>query len=124
MVDFVFGRGWREGADGSRKDVLIVLPASEHPAPTTLNRLANEFSLKDVLNSSWAVRPQELVRDRGQSILVLEDPGGQLLSGLLRTPMDVGRFLRLAVGIAAAVGEVHQHGLIHKDIKPANILVN
>jgi hypothetical protein len=38
--------------------------------------------------------------------------------------MEVGRFLRLATGIAASLGKVHQHGLIHKDIKPANIMVN
>ena len=38
--------------------------------------------------------------------------------------MEVGRFLRLAIGVAAALGKVHQRGLIHKDIKPANILVN
>ncbi len=76
------------------------------------------------MDRTWAVRPLELVRDRGQTILVLEDPGGELLGGLLDTPMEVGRFLRLAVGVAAALGKVHQHGLIHKDIKPANILVN
>jgi PAS domain S-box-containing protein len=38
--------------------------------------------------------------------------------------MDVERFLRLALGIATALGKVHQHGLIHKDIKPANIMVD
>jgi serine/threonine protein kinase len=37
---------------------------------------------------------------------------------------DVENFLRLAVGVATALGKVHQDGLIHKDIKPANILVN
>jgi predicted ATPase len=47
-----------------------------------------------------------------------------LLGGLLGAPMEVGRFLRLAIGVAAALGKVHQRGLIHKDIKPANILVN
>ena len=120
----VFGRGWREGAGGERKDVLIVLPASEQPTPATLDRLAHEYSFKDELDSTWAVRPLELVRDRGQTILVLEDPGGELLGGLLGAPMEVGRFLRIAVGVAAALGKVHQHGLIHKDIKPANILVN
>ena len=70
------------------------------------------------------MRPLELVRDRGQTILVFEDPGGTLLGGLLGMPMEMGRFLRVAIGIAAALGKVHQHGLIHKDIKPANILVN
>ena len=120
----VFCRGWRDGAKRRRKDVLIVLPASAQSTTTTVDRLAYEYSLKDELDGTWAVRPLELVRDRGRTILVLEDPGGELLGGLLGMPMDVGRFLRIAVGIAAALGKVHQRGLIHKDIKPANILVN
>ena len=117
-------RGQRDIAEDERKDVLIVRPASDQPIPATLDRLAHEYSLKDELDSTWAVRPLELVRDRGQTILVLEDPGGELLGGLLGTPMEVGRFLRIAVGVAAALGKLHQRGLIHKDIKPANILVN
>jgi serine/threonine protein kinase len=40
----------------------------------------------------------------------------------LGAPMDVGRFLRVAIGIAKALGRFH--GLVHKDIKPANILVD
>ena len=120
----VFGRGWREGAGGRRRDVLLVLPASEQPTPNTLDRIAHEYSFKNELGSTWAVRPLELVRDRGRTILELEDPGGALLSGFLGTPMDIERFLRIAVGIVTALGKMHQHGLIHKDIKPANILVN
>jgi PAS domain S-box-containing protein len=120
----VLARGWREG-EGGGKDVLIVLPASEQPTQTILDRIAHEYSFKDELDSTWAVLPLELTRDRGgKLILVLEDPGGELLGGLLGTPMEVGLFLRLAVGVAAALGKVHQHRLIHKDIKPANILVN
>jgi serine/threonine protein kinase len=57
-------------------------------------------------------------------VLVLEDPGGELLERLLGKPMELGRFLRLAVNLAAALGKLHQRGLIHKDIKPANILVD
>jgi PAS domain S-box-containing protein len=120
----ILGRGWRGRAGDARKDVLIVLASAEQPAPTTLERLAREYSFKDELDGTWAARPLELVQERGQSILVLEDPGGELLSAYAGSPMEVERFLRIAVGVAAALGKVHQHGLIHKDIKPANILVN
>ena len=57
-------------------------------------------------------------------MLILEDPGGEPLDRLLGEPMELRRFLRYAVGLAAALGKLHQQGLIHKDIKPANILVN
>src|ERR1700722_5408740 len=55
---------------------------------------------------------------------MLEDPGGEPLDGLLGAPMELGRFLRLAVCIATALGKFHQRGLVHKDLKPAHILVN
>ena len=104
--------------------VLAVVAISEPPSPASLDRLAHEFSLKDELDSAWAIRPLELERDRSRTVLILEDPGGEPLAKLLDSPMDVERFLRLALGITRALGKVHQHGLIHKDIKPANIMVD
>ena len=89
------------------------------PVPATLDRLAHEYGLKDELDGAWAVRPLELVRERGRTMLVLEDPGGEPLERLLGQPMEVGAFLRLAIGIVAALGRLHQRGLVHKDIKPA-----
>jgi PAS domain S-box-containing protein len=103
--------------------VLAVVPAAEHPSPASLDRLAREFALKDELDAAWALRPLELTRDRGRTMLVLEDRGGEPLATRLGSPMEVGRFLPVAIGTAAALGKVHQHGLIHKDIKPANIMV-
>jgi hypothetical protein len=59
--------------------VLALLPATEHPSPACLDRLAHEYDLKDELDGAWAVRPLELVRDRDRTVLVLEDPGGNTL---------------------------------------------
>jgi serine/threonine protein kinase len=39
-------------------------------------------------------------------------------------PLDVIRFLRIAIGLTTALGQIHQRSLIHKDIKPANVLVD
>ncbi|WP_154073872.1 trifunctional serine/threonine-protein kinase/ATP-binding protein/sensor histidine kinase [Bradyrhizobium erythrophlei] len=112
------------GTDGGRRAVLAVLPASESPRAATLDRLAHEYSLKDELDGTWAVRPLEFGRNGSQHMLVLEDPGGEPLDGLLGAPLELGRFLRLAIGIATALGKAHQRGLVHKDLKPAHILVN
>ena len=38
--------------------------------------------------------------------------------------MEIGQFLRLAVALSGALGQLHGRGLIHKDIKPANVLVD
>ena len=120
----VFRRGWRLRADGHRLAVLAVAPALEHPAPATLDRLAHEYGLKDELDGAWAARPLEIIRERGRTVLVLEDPGGEPLEGLLGQPMALGRFLHLALGLVATIAALHQRGLIHKDIKPAHILVD
>jgi PAS domain S-box-containing protein len=120
----VFRRGWRLNDDGNRRAVLFVVPAADHPSRSTLERLSHEYELRDDLDGAWAVRPLDLVRDAGRTMLVLEDAGGEPLDRLVGAPMEMGRFLRTAISIIVALGELHQSGLVHKDVKPANILVN
>src|SRR5947209_241603 len=96
----IFCRRWRDSPDRDRSAVLAVLPAAEHPTPGSLDRLTHEYGLKEDLDAAWAARPLELVRERGRTVLVLDDPGGEPLDRLLGAPMEVGSFLRFAIGIA------------------------
>jgi PAS domain S-box-containing protein len=118
----VFCRSDSQAGYGST--LLAVLPAAEHPTAATLDRLAHEYGLRDELEDSWAAQPLELVRERGRHRLLLKDPGGAPLDRLIGPRMEVGRFLRLAIALAVAVGRLHGRGLVHKDIKPTNILLN
>src|ERR1700736_3392035 len=120
----VLCRGWLDDGNGDRTAVLAVLSASEHPTPALLDRLAHEYGLKDELDGRSAVRPLAFVREPGRTVLLLEEPGGEPLNRLLGRPMEMGQFLRLAVSLSAALRRLHERGLIHKDIKPSNVLVN
>ncbi|MGF6660703.1 PAS domain S-box-containing protein [Paraburkholderia atlantica] len=116
---------WREQSSAAAgHNVLFARLAAEQPMPASLDRLAHELALKDELDSAWAVRPLRLVRENGQVSLAFEDPGGEPLARLLGTPLEIGYFLEIACGIAAALGKLHQRGLVHKDLKPAHILVH
>jgi len=112
--------------EGEPSTVLVVAPVSEYPSPGSLARLEHAYSLRDELDSDWAVRPMALTRQGRQIELVLEDPGPEVagLDRLLGNPIELGRFLRLGINLAGALGKLHQQGLIHKDIKPVNILVD
>jgi serine/threonine protein kinase len=94
------------------------------PALETLKKIEHEYSLSDELDSAWAVRPLALSERRGQTTLLLEDPGGEPLDRLLPGPMQMPQFLRLAIGLATALHGLHKRELIHKDVKPANVLVD
>src|SRR5256885_10171737 len=102
----------------------ILLVAAEETSPGCVARLEHEYALKSELDADWAVRPLELIREGGRTKLVLDDPGGEPLERLLGARLETDHFLRLAVDITVVVGMLHQRGLLHKDIKPANIMVN
>ena len=123
--EFIVYRGHhRRQPDASPPSILAMTPTLERPALASLRRMEHEYSFKVELDPGWAVRPLALASHEGRTILVLTDPGGEPLDRLLGTPMALPEFVRLAVGLSGALSQMHGRGLVHKDLKPANILVN
>jgi serine/threonine protein kinase len=119
---------YRGRQEGNSSPILVVALSAEQPSPQSLRRLEREYSLAAELDPAWAAHPLALTRHEGRAILVLKDPGGEPLDRILERhqgqPLDLTRFLRIAISSATALRQVHQHGLIHKDIKPGNLLVD
>src|SRR5579864_6109927 len=122
--EFVLCRGrLRTGPNPHPPSVLMLMSRSEHPRPETVGMLEHEHSLRAELDPAWAVPPVELTQYEGRTVLVLQDPGGEPLAQLVGTPMEMGQFLRVAIGFSAAVRQLHGRGFIHKDLKPANVMI-
>jgi PAS domain S-box-containing protein len=102
----------------------VLLAAAKEDSPGNLERLEHEYALRTDLDASWAARPLALSRYNGRMTLVLEDPGGEPLDRLLGEPLGISEFLRIAIGLTTALRQMHECGLIHKDIKPGNVLVH
>jgi PAS domain S-box-containing protein len=108
------------GAGNSLAPILLVAAAEA----SAVERLQHEFALRMELDADWSARPVALTHYNRGMALALEDPGGEPLDQLLGRPLEVSHFLRVAIPLAAALRRVHARGLIHKDIKPANILAD
>ena len=74
--EFTLYRGSGKGLD----PILLVVPVGQYPAQESLRRIEHEYALRAALESDWAARPVALASRNGRAALVLEDPGGELLS--------------------------------------------
>src|SRR5215813_9874747 len=75
----VFCRVSRDNADGDRYAIIPASSAAKRPTRDSIDRLKHEYELRDCLDSAWALRPVELVLDRGRTMLVVEYAGGERL---------------------------------------------
>jgi hypothetical protein len=85
-----------------RTDEEFVLYRGEHsnqPVSPSVLLLAPEniehyYSLRDEMDAGWAIRSQALSEQRGQTPLILEDPGRELLDRFLPDAMEMKQFVR------------------------------
>jgi PAS domain S-box-containing protein len=114
----------RDPASARLSQILLVAPVLEYPRPDSLKLLEHAYSFKEELDRAWAARPIAITRHWNRTVLVMEDPGGVPLDQLLGQPLNIELSLSLFISLSNAIGHLHQRGIVHKDIKPAHILVD
>jgi diguanylate cyclase (GGDEF)-like protein len=115
-------RGIRES---DRLSVILKQPAREYPTPAELIRYQHEYEILSHLSIDGVIQVYDLQKVQNSPVLLLEDFGAQSLSSLLKNrSFNILEFLKLAINLTQALEEIHQKNVIHKNINPANILVN
>ncbi|OJH36274.1 trifunctional serine/threonine-protein kinase/ATP-binding protein/sensor histidine kinase [Cystobacter ferrugineus] len=103
--------------------VLIKTPMAPSPSTRESERYRREFAilqrLRDVRGVAQAYACERL---HERPLLLLEHVQGQTLSESTGQPLELSRFLSLALSLTSTLGEVHCRNVIHKDIKPSNII--
>ncbi|MEM6794698.1 MAG: serine/threonine-protein kinase PknK, partial [Acidobacteriota bacterium] len=107
----------------SGEPVVLKTTREAYPTPRDLARFQMAYELARRFDHPALVKVLDLVPWRKALVLVMEDFGGRALSeSLAEGPLSVGTFLDYAIQISSALEEVHGHGVIHKDVKPSNLV--
>src|SRR5689334_18166141 len=108
---------------GREVAIKIILPQYANQ-PEFILRFEAEAQLVARLEHIHIVPLYDYWRDPGGAYLVMRYlRGGSLRAALNQGPMQADVVVRLLDQIAAALSSAHRHGVIHRDLKPDNILL-
>ena len=107
-----------------RKVAIKLLPACALADDQARKRLVREARAAAALDHPNICAVYEVREADGQAFIALQYVEGETLASLIgRQPLDVPTALALATQVADALAEAHAAGIVHRDIKPQNIMV-
>ncbi|MBW4567860.1 MAG: AAA family ATPase [Tolypothrix carrinoi HA7290-LM1] len=114
---------YRSIQECDQKTVVIKTLKAEFPTVEETARLKLEYEILNNLPLEGVIKPYKLEQYQKRLALILED-FGSVLKTFVAEKIALTDWLAIAIQIASILGEIHQHQIIHKDIKPKNILIN
>ncbi|WP_293342948.1 serine/threonine-protein kinase PknK [Microcoleus sp. CAWBG58] len=124
---------YRGFSESDNRPVVIKLLKSEYPTFTELVQFRNQYTIAKNIENSGTVKHLSLETYRNGFALVMEDFGGISLAEYITSDAfgvqgkftnRLAIFLQIAIQICSALETIYHSGIIHKDIKPQNIIIN
>ncbi|NQE37106.1 trifunctional serine/threonine-protein kinase/ATP-binding protein/sensor histidine kinase [Microcoleus asticus] len=109
-----------------RQIVIIKVLKKAYPSSQDIYVFKHQYELMKDLDSEGIIKAYSLEKSNNYIAIVLEDFGGNSLKKLIQSGkcIDLFVFLQISIGLTKALEEVHKLNIIHKDIKPDNIIIN
>jgi len=109
-----------------RRVAIKVLPTAKANDPSSLARFYREARAVAAVDHPNIVRAYDIDQDENLHFLVMEYVDGTNLQDLIKKfgPLDIVRACHYIYGSAVGLQHAHEMGLIHRDIKPGNILID
>ncbi|MEG4069573.1 AAA family ATPase, partial [Microcoleus sp. Pol11C2] len=105
--------------------VILKFLKQDYPMPASLVRYKQEYEITRNLNLETVPKTYSLERYQNSLVIIFEESGGEALKlWLADHKLTLEEFLLTAIKITRALGQIHQHNIIHKDINPSNIIIN
>ncbi|GAA6618604.1 protein kinase domain-containing protein [Scytonema sp. NUACC26] len=109
----------------NQQRVILKILKADDPSLEATARLLHEYKTVAHLDLPGVVKVLKQETYKNRLAIVFEDFDGQSLKQLLNTTqLDLVTFLNVSIQLAQALASLHSHHIIHKDVKPANIIIN
>ena len=109
----------------NQQPIVIKVLKKEYPTFSELLQFRHQYTITKNLNLSGIVKPLCLEKYGNGYALIMEDIGAvSLKTYLTNQKLSLPNFLLLAISIVEILEDLYHHQIIHKDIKPSNIVIN